>query len=194
VILLSAILAGTFAGWGYARWLGRAWHPPVYRSIWLVFAGFLPQYVAFYLPLTRGLLPDIVASACLVLSQTLLSIFAFVNLGLPGMRILLVGLVCNLFVILANGGFMPLSLDAAARLVDQTVLDGLVLGQRVSSASKDVLLAESQISLPWLADRFVPPAIISYRFAFSLGDVLVAVGAFWMLLVGRRSAAQLGDV
>lgn len=194
MILLSAVLAGTFAGWGYARWQGRAWHPPVYRFIWLVFAGFLPQYVAFYLPLTRGQLPDIVASICLVLSQTLLSIFAFVNLEVPGMRILLVGLLCNLIVILANGGFMPLSLNAAARLVDQTVLDGLVLGQRVSSASKDVLLADSQITLPLLADRFVPPEIISYRFAFSLGDVLVAAGAFWMLLVGRQPAAQLGDV
>jgi hypothetical protein len=135
-----------------------------------------------------------VASACLVLSQTLLFIFAFANLGLPGMRILLVGLACNLIVILANGGFMPLSLDAAARLVDQTVLEGMVVGQRVSSASKDVLLADSQITLPLLADRFVPPPIISYRFAFSLGDVFVAAGAFWMLAVGRQSAAQLGDV
>jgi hypothetical protein len=70
----------------------------------------------------------------------------------------------------------------------------MVVGQRVSSASKDVLLADSQITLPLLADRFVPPPIISYRFAFSLGDVFVAAGAFWMLAVGRQSAAQLGDV
>jgi len=80
---------------------------------------------------------------------------------------------------------MPISTGTASRLVSQTVLDSLVLGERISSASKDILLSETSIRLPWLADRFVPPQKLPYRFAFSLGDVFIATGVFWILFRGR---------
>lgn len=150
--------------------------------------GFLPQLIAFYLPSTRRLLTDEVASLCLICSQVILLVFTGLNYRLPGMPILAVGLACNLVVIAANGGFMPLSTDTASRLVSQTVLDRLVVGERISSASKDVLLAETSIRLPWLADRFVPPQSLSYRFAFSLGDIFIATGAFWILARDRLTA------
>jgi hypothetical protein len=147
---------------------------------------------AFYLPYTRRLLSDEVASISLVCSQVMLLVFALVNAQLPGMLLLAFGLGCNLAVILANGGFMPLTLDAAANLVDSSVLNSLVIGERISSASKDILLPQSQILLPWLSDRFVPPSFMPYRFAFSLGDVFVAVGAFWML-IGPHPAPPPGS-
>lgn len=193
MILLAAIAAGTLAGWGYARWTGRTWHPPMFRATWLVALGFLPQLLAFYLPYTRRLLPDGLASLSLVVSQFMLLVFTFANLRLPGMPVIMVGLACNLAVILANGGFMPLPVEAAARLVDRDVLERLTIGERVSSASKDVLLPESEIFLPWLADRFVVPPSLPYRFAFSLGDVFLAAGSFWLLLVGRSVATIPGS-
>lgn len=150
--------------------------------------GFLPQLIAFYLPSTRRLLTDEAASLCLIGSQVILLVFTGLNYRLPGMPILAVGLLCNLVVILANGGFMPLGTNTASRLVSQTVLDHLVIGERISSASKDILLAEASIRLPWLADRFVPPQSLPYRFAFSLGDIFIAAGAFWMLAQDRRTA------
>jgi len=110
------------------------------------------------------------------------------NFRLPGMPFLAFGLACNLAVILANGGFMPLTTDAASRLVSQTVLNRLVLGARVSSASKDILLSEASIHLAWLADRFIPPQNMPYRFAFSLGDLFIAAGAFWILSSGKQTA------
>lgn len=108
------------------------------------------------------------------------------------MFLLALGFVCNLAVILANGGFMPLTTEAATRLVDQSVFNRLTVGERISSASKDILLPESQIVFSWLADRFVPPQFIPYRFAFSLGDVCIAAGAFW-LLVDKRSTVSTTD-
>ncbi len=188
MILLTAIATGILAGWGYARWKGVAWQSPVFKATWLVALGFLPQLVAFYLPYTRKSMSDEVASFCLILSQIVLLIFTGLNFRLPGMPFLAFGLACNLAVILANGGFMPLTTDAASRLVSQTVLNRLVLGARVSSASKDILLSEASIHLAWLADRFVPPQNMPYRFAFSLGDLFIAAGAFWILSSGKQTA------
>jgi hypothetical protein len=194
VILLVAVVAGTIAGWGIARWKRQTWHPPSFQSLWLVFLGFLPQFIVFYLPVTRQLVTDDLASLSLVCSQVILMIFAWKNLHLSGMPVLIFGLGCNLVVILVNGGFMPLVAETAARIVEPHVMDRLVIGARLGKASKDILLPESQILLPWLADRFISPKLSSYRAVYSLGDVFVAVGAFWML-ANRHSttAPSVGD-
>lgn len=147
------------------------------------------------MPLTRQRIPDEVASACLVGSQFLLLLFAAINLHITGMPLLAFGLGCNLAVILANGGFMPLPWDAAASLAGPSILNSLEVGERISNSSKDVLLPDTQIVLPWLADRFVAPHFMPYRFAFSLGDVFIAAGAF-RLLVARKNLIpppSLGD-
>jgi len=192
VILLTAIAAGMLTAWAVARWNRVVWHPPEFRSIWLVALGFLPQFLSFYFAPTRRIIPDAVASASLILSQSLLLAFAILNRRLPGMAFLIAGLGMNLIVILANGGFMPLTLEAASRFVDETVLKGLTLGQRIGSASKDILLTETQVVFSWLADRFVPPPFFRYRFAFSLGDVFIAAGAYW-LLIDKHAFARLPE-
>jgi hypothetical protein len=140
---------------------------------------------AFYIPFTRRIFPDWLASGSLVLSQITLLIFSLLNWRLPGMPLLIFGLGCNLAVILSNGGFMPLPVETASRLVSPSVIDSLELGGRISSASKDILLPGEQISLPFLSDRFVAPSFFPYRFAFSVGDVFIGLGAFWLLVQGQ---------
>ena len=185
MILLTAIFGGGIIGWGMARWQGRIWHPPILRMPALVVLGFLPQFLAFYMPATRTLLSDKAASICLVISQCLLLVYGWQNRNLPGMPWLMVGLACNLVVILANRGFMPLSLETAARLVSREILDTLVIDARISKSSKDILLPDAMIWFPWLADRFTLPSFFSYRVAFSLGDIGVSLGAFLLLVKGR---------
>jgi hypothetical protein len=99
------------------------------------------------------------------------------------MMVLAVGLGLNLVVILANGGFMPLPVETARSLLPQAVFDQLQVGSRLGSGSKDVLLPQSSIVFPWLADRFSSPAGFPRPFAFSLGDILIAAGVIWLLAI-----------
>ncbi len=186
MILLVAVILGWLTGWGLARWQGRSWLPPDIKfSVFLVI-GFLPQWLAFYFEPTRRWMPDQIASFCLVLSQAILLGCVFLNIRLPGMPFLLLGLGGNLLVIVANGGFMPLVAESALRLLSADVLHSIGFGARISHASKDILLMESAIRFPWLADRFIAPPIFDQRFIYSIGDVSIALGAFLLLATGRK--------
>ncbi len=145
----------------------------------MVFVAFLPQIVLAYLPASRNILPDWLAAIFLSLSLVVFLAFAWINRRLPGIPILIAGLVLNLVVILANGGWMPIDPQTASRLVQANILDYLSLGSRLGP--KDILLASEDIRLGLLSDRFLLPSWSPYQAAFSLGDVLIAAGVFWLL-------------
>jgi len=88
-------------------------------------------------------------------------------------------LACNLIVIAANGGFMPISPQTASRLVPPTAVQSMALGSRFG-AGKDILLLPQDTRLECLADRFLLPEGFPYQVAFSLGDIFIALGAFWL--------------
>ncbi len=83
---------------------------------------------------------------------------------------------------------MPISTITAAKLISEEALLNITIGSRFSLGSKDILLSSEAIVLPWLSDRFVPPGWFPYRFAFSLGDVLIDIGAFLLLALPSKSA------
>ena len=184
MVLLVAVFFGIAAGLVYSKIRRKVWRPPYFQAVWLVLLGFLPQLIAIYLPFTRQYIPDQLASFSLVFSQSLLLLFAIANRRLPGMYLLLLGLGCNLLVILLNGGFMPLPVDTAAELWPDSELTTLRVGERVHFGSKDILLPGPQIVLPWLVDRFVSPDFVPIRFAYSFGDILISFGAFYLLARG----------
>jgi hypothetical protein len=182
VILLAAVIAGLLVGVLRARWNRSSWQPPVLRYTWLVLVAFVPQWFAFYLPFTRGYLSESLAAACLVSSQFGLLLFCWLNRRSEGLPLLTAGLLLNLLAIVANGGLMPMSVDTAARFLPTDVFQTLQVGSRFSLSSKDILLPATEIVFPWFADRFVSPAWFHYRFVFSLGDILISLGAFWLLI------------
>ena len=180
MVLLLAVVAGLVAGLARA-WIGkRSYQAISLRSLWLVICGTLPQIIAFYLPGTRDFFQAPWAAVCLVSSQIILLAFILLNLRQPGMWIVGIGLASNLLVILANGGLMPISPETVLRLYPtaspQAFQPYLRLGW-----SKDIILPEGSTRLAWLADRFVSPLLVNARYAFSIGDILIAAGVFWLL-------------
>ena len=182
MILLTAIVAGMVVGLLVSWRTKTTWQPPSFKYGWLVVVGFLPQFLAFFLPATRNIFPDWLAAVSLVGSQVILLAFCLLNRHLPGILLIGIGLGLNLIVILANGGFMPLPLETAVKWLPGNAFNQLESGSRIGSGSKDVLLPTREIILPWLADRFYPPKGFPYQFVFSLGDVLIAAGTFWLLV------------
>lgn len=192
MILVVAVLVGIFIGVLNARLHRASWHPPALNHVWLVALGFLPQFLAVYLPVTRIRFPDWLASFYLIVSLGILLVFCLLNIKKPGMVLLAIGLGLNLVVILANGGFMPLPTGTAHDLVPEAVYEQLQVGSRLGFGSKDILLPEGSIKLPWLADRFRSPAGFFHPFVFSVGDVFIALGVVWLLSrPGASDATQL---
>ena len=179
MILLIALAAGLAAGVVLARWRGHSYQPPELRISWLAFLAFLPQFILLYLPYFRIRVSDQVSAVCLLASLLIFLGFSWVNRGLPGMSILLIGLALNLTVMAANGGFMPISPHTAGQLVPDGALLDFQSGDRFGV--KDIYLPPLETRFEWLADRFLTPSWFSYRAAFSLGDVFIAIGAFGLL-------------
>ena len=179
MILWLGIGLGLITGLGLSRWRKQPYRPPTLMHIWLVFVGFLPQFFAIYFWRTRSVLPDRITALCLIASQLILFAFAWLNRRLPGMYVLLIGLILNLAVITLNRGFMPISPQTAERLVGEEVVSNLLIGNRFGF--KDILLPTHETHLEILADRFLTPAGFPYPVAFSLGDIFIAIGTFWIL-------------
>jgi hypothetical protein len=180
MILIVAVALGLTCGFMRARLSGRPYQSVEVRYAWLAFAAYLPQFFVFYLPATRSAFPSNWVPAVLVGSQILLLLFAWQNRRLPGFLLLGLGLFANLLVISLNGGLMPLMPENAARLLPAGSPVVLELGERVGFG-KDILLEKMDTRLWFLGDVFMLPEVFRYPLAFSIGDILISVGAFWLL-------------
>ncbi len=188
MILLSALVLGLLVGAGWARWQKRPYRAPDLKLIWLAIAAFVPQLIVAYLPSTRSLLPDWLAAGLLAASLVGFLAFIWINRRLPGMWVLFLGVALNLAVMLANRGWMPISPETASHLPGGGNAAAEGLGERFGQ--KDILLLPQDMRLPYLSDRFLLPGWSPYQVAFSLGDIFIAVGAFWLLVSGGSDGGK----
>jgi hypothetical protein len=179
MVLLVAVVAGAVFGILRAR-INRVPYQGVHiQHIWLVLAAYIPQFFIFYLPATRSYIPDRWVSILFILSQVLLLAFIWVNRRMPGGWLMGAGLILNFLAIVLNGGMMPLTPENAQHLLPAGSNITLTLGERVG-VSKDILLEKSATRLWFLGDVFLLPKWFNFPMAFSPGDVLLSLGAFWL--------------
>lgn len=108
-----------------------------------------------------------------VLSLSLLLLALVANLRLPGLPLIMLGFCLNFTVIALNGGYMPSS--AAAR-----ALVGLSHLEPGQVASNSIGMGPGT-RLDFLGDNFAIPRGFVFPNVFSIGDVLIAIGAFYLI-------------
>jgi hypothetical protein len=180
MVLLIAVALGLIGGLMRAKITGVRMRMIDIRHLWLVFVAYAPQFFAFYFTPTQELIPDHWIPFLLIGSQTFLLIFAWINRKVEGFLLLGFGLLCNFTAIALNGGFMPITPDNAQKLIPSGSNFVLELGERVG-LGKDILLLKEETVLWFLGDAFTLPTWMCYPLAFSIGDILIGMGAFWLL-------------
>lgn len=187
MILLLAIVVGLAATLVRARIRHSTLKLRKLRWEWLVFVSVLPQILVFQVPFTARWVPEGVVPYIQVVSMIGLLVFVAGNLTVPGFWALGLGLAANFLVIVVNGGWMPISQETLLRLVPSRPIETWVIGTRLGF-TKDYILAVPDTKLAWFSDRFTVPHWFPYKFAFSLGDILISIGAF--LLVWSLSSEK----
>lgn len=149
------------------------------RAAWLVLLALVLQWPLLVAP-TGPTQRLGVQQALFLLSHLLLLAFVWQNRHLVGIRIVGLGVICNLIPILVNGGFMPITPQTLVQINPGTTLEQWPPGLHYGH-SKDLILARADIRLWGLSDILVIPPPFPWPMAFSVGDLLIAVGILALL-------------
>jgi hypothetical protein len=174
MLLILFLVAGVVAGLSFGgrlEELGRA------RVAWapLAIAGLLAQVVLFSSPVAERIGP--LGPPLYVASTAAVLVALLRNVRHPGLPLLAAGAALNLTVIIANGGYMPVSPDALAALGTVVSGPGPVPLDAMGAVYGNTAVAGAGTLLPWLGDLLPIPAPGPLRNVISVGDVLIGLGA-----------------
>jgi hypothetical protein len=180
MLLLYFLLAGV--GIGSARG-GHLSHLATVRFRWwpVALAGLAFQVLLFSEPLASqvgGAGPALYVLSTLAVLAALMR-----NLTLPGFALIAVGATLNLVAIVANGGQMPADPAAVMALLGEARIPG--------DAFSNSVVAGTGAALAFLGDTMVLPRPMPFANVFSVGDLLIGIGAAFFLVrtMGRRADA-----
>lgn len=171
VVVLAALVASVPCTGGRLRDLAQL----DLRGPWLVVAGFGAQTAAVSV---APAMPSGLASSLHMASYAVAGVFLVGNLRVRWMWVIGLGAALNAVAIAANGGVMPAS-AAAYRAAGLDAATGGFVNSRPVAQPR--LLA--------LGDVFAVPARWPFANVFSVGDVLLAIGAGLVLHAACRPLA-----
>jgi len=148
------------------------------KGIWLVLAAFAMQVLIYWAGVKEfGLGPSWFAPSLHIVSYCLLLIFILINRTFPGIKILALGIFLNLLVISFNGGLMPVDPAYLTEEARRALITGRGTHGLLSETTRLMMLADRFfIAIPWLGKQL-----------FSLGDVLIDIGAFILIFKTMNS-------
>ena len=117
-----------------------------------------------------------------ILSYVLLAVWIVANIRIAPIILLSLGAICNLLVLIANGGVMPASINAVLKaglpfLAERLMQDG---------AYANLILMSESSRLNVLGDILYLPKWIPFSAAFSIGDLLITLALIWLIVKGMR--------
>jgi Family of unknown function (DUF5317) len=177
LVLLGLSIVSVVAAGGHLGALSSA-H---FRHTWAVLVGLALQILIIsIIPFSD---PSLLAAIHL-LSYVFIGIFVYANRSKPGLWILGAGWGCNLIAIAANGGVMPTASFAVASSARAVAANEFVNSRALPHPR-----------LQFLGDIFAIPRSWPLHNVFSIGDVLIVIGAFVLLhsLCHSRLARYLGS-
>ena len=179
MILAAAVLSAVLIGFVRGGSLKRLAHLPL-RLAWVALVAFGLQIYLIYFPetMSTGIFSPHVG--VLIGSYTLLFAVVWQNRALPGVWLIGLGFLSNFAVMLLNGGYMPITAEALAQVGHSRNILSPETGARVR-ATKDIVLLRDQTIAWWLSDIFALPPPFPIPSVFSVGDVLIAFGVFWLI-------------
>ncbi|MBI1880756.1 MAG: DUF5317 domain-containing protein [Chloroflexi bacterium] len=141
-----------------------------YRGGWLSAGGvislfFLQAALVLYAP---G--QTIWQMVILNLSQIALIFLFLLNRHVPGAKLFAVGIALNVLVMLANGGWMPVTPETAHFVHP----DQVIVEQTRPVSSKNIILPRTETNL-WILSDIIRITLPWRRNAMSIGDVLLIV-------------------
>lgn len=116
-------------------------------------------------------------------SQTLLAACILLNRHIQGAKLFALGVILNTVVMIANGGWMPITPETYQSLGAEQAVEL----QARAPASKGITLAQNETNL-WILSDIIPVNLFGRKSAMSIGDVLILAGiAQFLLLAAPKS-------
>ncbi len=143
--------------------------PPKKVNYWKPYLAFIlaNNYAEYY-----GLYPEWIHGYTFVVAGLLLVSFAMLNRHIFSTWIIATGALLNIVAVAANGGYMPWS-PTVEWAIRAGVTEGMAIGER------GIYLSEPNVEI--LVDRFLFFFPSGRRWAWSIGDAVLASGLFYLL-------------
>ena len=181
-LMLFALLIGWIAGGKFWR-LGEA----RIRFGWLIFLPVLLYLVSWLPPLLKT---NWFASTSNVIERLALITVGFANWRVPGVKLIVLGLLLNFAAIVANGGLMPVDPNAVAFVFGNEYLKDAIASPHVRSAIMD-----TSTELGFLCDIIAAKRpFVAVPAVYSVGDLVMSTGIFiaiiWIMRTPLPSEKQ----